>query len=253
MLKHPPEIRDIPNVQTSSEEIARKLTRRIFQQEFSSGMKLPSERDLAVQFGVARNVVREAIKRLEAIGVLRSWRGSGVYVQDINFIPGVDLFDTLITHEDGAVNIEFLREVLDFSGNFTRFAVRAAALHRSDEDLDTLQRLVETWQGLRNDPARQQELSNEINRQFIKATHNRVCVGLFNTLERISMKLFSLVEATVLDFDQKQKAYHHLIEALEERDPMMAEAAVSRYLRALEEHLAANEVTRGLFNGTLYT
>ncbi len=246
------EKRSIPSVQTSSEEIAEKLTRRIFQQEFSTGMKLPSERELAAQFGVARNVVREAIKRLEAIGAVRSWRGSGAYVQDIEFIRGVDLFDTLITHEDGSVNLDFLREVIEFSGNFTRFVVRSAALHRSTEDLETLQRLVETWQGHRDNAAEQKDLSNEINRQFIKATHNRVCVGLFNTLERISEKLFSLVEATVLDFEQKQKAYHHLLEALEERDPMMAEAAVVRYLRALEEHLASNAVTRGLFSGILY-
>jgi DNA-binding FadR family transcriptional regulator len=246
MTRRSAENRVIPCVQTSSEEIAEKLTRRIFLREFPVGSKLPSERDLAVQLGVARNVVREAIKRLEAIGAVRSWRGSGAYVQSIEFMRGVDLFDTLITLEDGSVNLDFLREVIEFNENFTRLVVRLAAVHRSDEQLAALKELVREWRAHSGDAEQEKRLSNEIRRSFIEATNNRVCEGLYNTLERISVKLFALAEATVLDSEGKERAFRRLIEALEERDAMMAEAVVVRYLRALEERISLGGVLRGL-------
>ena len=80
MAARSPEMREIPSVQTGSEDIAKKLTRRIFLGEFPKGAKLPAERELAAQYGVARTVLREAVKRLEAVGIVRSWRGSGVEI-----------------------------------------------------------------------------------------------------------------------------------------------------------------------------
>ncbi|MCB0229936.1 MAG: FadR family transcriptional regulator, partial [Anaerolineae bacterium] len=48
---------------------------------WSQGDRLPPERDLAEAFAVSRTVVREAIKTLEARGVLETLTGSGVYVR----------------------------------------------------------------------------------------------------------------------------------------------------------------------------
>lgn len=46
------------------------------------GARLPAERVLAERHGVSRNTVREAVQRLAARGLLRSRRGSGVFVTD---------------------------------------------------------------------------------------------------------------------------------------------------------------------------
>lgn len=59
------------------EVAARWVEERVLAGELTVGDHLPSERDLAVQLGVSRAAVREAVRTLEAQGVLRSAVGAG--------------------------------------------------------------------------------------------------------------------------------------------------------------------------------
>jgi DNA-binding FadR family transcriptional regulator len=238
--------RETPAVQTGSEEIAQKLTRRIFLGEFPKDAKLPAERELATQYGVARTVLREAVKRLEAVGIVRSRRGSGVYVQDLEFMRGVEMFDTLITLEDGSVNLPFLREVLEFRGHFIRLVVRLAAAHRTDEDIESIRRLIDEWEQAGDDPKRFSDLTLELIRQVVAATHNRVCIGLCTTLERIAVRILSLVDLVMPDSSQKRKIFHRILEALQDQDPVMAELAAIRYLETLDSTLSSGSAVHNL-------
>jgi len=64
-----------------SEGIGRELQRRIFRQ-YAIGESLPSEKEMAEEFGVAVHTVREAILPLVRSRVLARRRGSGITVQD---------------------------------------------------------------------------------------------------------------------------------------------------------------------------
>ena len=61
-------------------QIAEQLRSQIAQGEFTSGSRLPAERDLARQLGVSRPSVREALIALEIEGVVDVRTGSGIYV-----------------------------------------------------------------------------------------------------------------------------------------------------------------------------
>jgi len=238
--------REIPNIRTSSEEIANQLTRKLLEKEFPPGSKLPPERELAVQFGVARNVVREAIKRLEAMGAVRSWQGSGVYAQDIDFLRGVSAFETLMRNEDGSVNVDFLRQVLEFRGYFMRLVVRLAAVRRTDEHLGTIKRLLVEWEAVRDDRERQTGITQEIYRTCVMAAHNGVCEALFKSVERVSAELVRLVVQSVPDFSQRKKAYERLVDAMEQRDAALAELAVVRFAESVEASLNLGHTPVGL-------
>lgn len=62
-------------------QIAEQLRGLITQGEFSTGARLPAERDLARQLGVSRPSVREALIALEVEGWVEVRVGSGIYVQ----------------------------------------------------------------------------------------------------------------------------------------------------------------------------
>lgn len=62
-------------------QIAEQLRSLIGQGEFALGARLPAERDLAVQLGVSRPSVREALIALEVEGVIEVRTGSGIYVK----------------------------------------------------------------------------------------------------------------------------------------------------------------------------
>lgn len=59
---------------------AQALQRRITNGEFAAGAALPSQRELADQLAISRASLREAISTLEALGLVRSQPGKGVFV-----------------------------------------------------------------------------------------------------------------------------------------------------------------------------
>lgn len=59
---------------------AQALQRRITNGEFATGAALPSQRELADQLAISRASLREAISTLEALGLVRSQPGKGVFV-----------------------------------------------------------------------------------------------------------------------------------------------------------------------------
>jgi len=59
---------------------AQALQRRIAEGEFPSGSALPSQRELSDQLAISRASLREAISTLEALGLVRSQPGKGVFV-----------------------------------------------------------------------------------------------------------------------------------------------------------------------------
>lgn len=59
---------------------AQALQRRIVSGEFAQGAPLPSQRDLAESLSISRASLREAVSMLEALGLVRSQAGKGVFV-----------------------------------------------------------------------------------------------------------------------------------------------------------------------------
>jgi GntR family transcriptional regulator len=76
MTTHGPEGRRLP-----SRRIAQELRQAIEAGELAPGARLPSERDLAHQYGTARNTAREAIRLLSDAGLVTAEHGRGVFVR----------------------------------------------------------------------------------------------------------------------------------------------------------------------------
>lgn len=229
------------HTQTLPQVIAGKLTRSILNGEFVTGAKLPSERDLAVQYGTTRNVVREALKRLEAVGLVRVWRGSGIYVQNPQLTAGVELFDALLIRDDGSVNIEFLRDALEFRASVIRLLIRLAAIRRTDAELEQLRELVKERSECREDAQRLMAVSLQLFHEIAYATHNQVCQLMFNTVERVSLRLSSLVDRSALGFDQGQDIFDRIIDAFDRKDQALAELVAIRYIEAVDKAIGLEQ------------
>jgi GntR family hexuronate regulon transcriptional repressor len=62
------------------QQVAGAIATAIDQGRYTAGQRLPSERDLAEEFGISRPTVREAMIALEIRGLVETRQGSGVYV-----------------------------------------------------------------------------------------------------------------------------------------------------------------------------
>lgn len=67
---------------TLSSVAAQALQRKIANADYAPGERLPSQRELAMSLGISRTSLREAISMLEALGLVHSHPGKGVYVSE---------------------------------------------------------------------------------------------------------------------------------------------------------------------------
>jgi GntR family transcriptional repressor for pyruvate dehydrogenase complex len=68
--------------ETLTEVIARRLIHLVTDEDYQPGDRLPGEFELARQFQVGRGAVREALKSLAVVGLIRVERGKGTFVRE---------------------------------------------------------------------------------------------------------------------------------------------------------------------------
>jgi GntR family transcriptional repressor for pyruvate dehydrogenase complex len=130
----------IPRIvtQTKSEAVVESLTRFVSESNLQVNDRLPAERDLAQALGVSRPVLREALKHLEALGVVEPKPGSGTFLRsplspnDLRFVMRIEL------ERESLIKLLELRRALESEA-------AALAAQRADEDgIRELERLVDT-------------------------------------------------------------------------------------------------------------
>ncbi|MDX6237235.1 MAG: hypothetical protein QOG10_2050, partial [Kribbellaceae bacterium] len=134
---------------------------RILQLGLSAGEPMPTEAELADRLNVGRNSVREAIKALQAVGIVEVRRGLGLYVGRMSLGALVDelTFHTRITLRDGRTGLVELTEV--------REALEAGLAQRlisrqPGADLEELAEVLETMAA----QARTGRISPDVDRLF---------------------------------------------------------------------------------------
>src|SRR5579859_4355719 len=125
-----------------AEEIVHQLRGLILRGEYAVGDKLPPERKLAEELGVNRASLREAIKALEHLGLVKTRQGDGTRVLDFMQTAGIELVSHLIPGE-GAPDVEIIRDVLEFRRWFGRECARLAAERATPEDLRRLEAVAD--------------------------------------------------------------------------------------------------------------
>ncbi len=226
-----------PSTSTLSRVLTTRLLRRIIDGVYPAGKKLPTERVLAEEFGVARTVVREALKRIEAYGMLTIRQGSGALVEDFQTVGGIELADLLIHRQDGSIDGEFVEDIGRLHQNLHVWLTQLGALNSTKEEIDELKGLLRERAALPEDDEGRRSLTFEITRRIFQASHNRYLQLLFNTLARTTRTSRTIFELPVYFEPSVQIFFERLVEAWENRDPEMAGLLTARVFEANREAL----------------
>jgi len=217
-------------------EIVSQLRELILNGSFAVGDKLPPERELAERLGVNRGSLREAIKSLELIGLVRTRQGDGTRVTDFMRTAGIELVSHLLLRGGEAPDLALLGEVLEFRVSFGRECARLAATRATPEQLERLREVagrndapdVDAVTMLRNDFDFYVELA--------AAAKNRVLLLLLNTIRgavETYAPFFASFNAPAAEIRRHER---EMIAALERNDAKVAEHIASEYLgRGLEQ------------------
>ncbi len=124
-------------VTRSYEGVVRQMADEIRSGRLTSGERMPTERELSAAFGVSRGVIREAVKVLEAIGLVEARQGSGIYV--LNTVPTITHAFTLSVSPD----TESVEQLFEFRRTLEVESAALAAVRRSDAQLASIMAAAE--------------------------------------------------------------------------------------------------------------
>lgn len=189
--------------------------------EIRSGTLRPgarlTETEIADRLAISRTPVREAIRRLEADGLVDHKPRTGAVVRSLDYPEIMELYE--------------MRTVLE--GTAARLAARAA----SPVELEELQAINEEMAAARNDSATLVRLNRQFHTRLLDAARNRF---LLQSMASVEMTLMILGPSSMESPERAQQAldeHRALLEALFARDGAAAE-------NAMREHMEHAQLTR---------
>ncbi|MSP63880.1 MAG: FadR family transcriptional regulator [Myxococcales bacterium] len=222
--------------QRVAEEIVGQLRGLILKGSYVPGQKLPPERRLAEELGVNRASLREAIKSLEQMGLVKTRQGDGTRVLDFMQTAGVELVSHLIPG-DGTPNVDVIADVLEFRRLFGREAARLAAERGSDEDLRRIEAVVERAANPAIDAEEILKLDFEFYVALTQAGKNRVLQLLINTIRAAVVNYSAFFVSFNPPPQVVRKHQKDLLRALQARDGEKAAQVAEAFLRRGAEQL----------------
>lgn len=147
--------------------------------KYAPGDRLPSERSLAEQLKVGRTSVREAIRRLETMGLVESRHGLGTFVKDPSReVIQATLFPHSLATQETQEKLFDLREIIEVEA-----AARAAQRATADQ-IATMQKWLHRVETsiAREDATGLIVADVEFHRQIIIATGNDILINLMDSI-----------------------------------------------------------------------
>ena len=128
---------------SSSQRIFEVLRAEILRGDLAPGDRLLPERALAEVHGTNRNTLREAIRKLEQLGLVRARQGQGITVQDFRQVGTLELLSPfLLEGGDIVERVAVLIDMLHARRHVLQTTIRLVAERRTDEDMARLEALA---------------------------------------------------------------------------------------------------------------
>jgi len=216
--------------QRVAEEIAEQLRSLILTGQYAPGSKLPPERELSKRLRVNRASLREALKKLEHLGLVRIRQGDGTRVQNFMETGGIELVQLLLPLGGGKP--ELIRDLLEFRRIFGRELARLAAA-RAAKDKDGLARLraLADKADHTTGAADLFDLDFDFYVAIAAMSANQVMLLLINTVRDGVRNFMPLLANLAGPQDQVRKHHRELIAAIERSDVHAAGRIADDYLR----------------------
>ena len=205
-------------------DVLTRLQAQIAAGEYKLNERLPSESELCKAFGVSRPVVREALMSLQALGLTTSQAGIGTFVVSDRVRAPLLM---------GLYSPAHIREVRRF---IEIPAARLSAVRRSDRNIGEMAAILARMDDA-DDPVRRIQLDASFHIAIARSSGNPLLVRLVEDLRSV-LEEHSLAAARAPYRRRAAVEEHHaLYDAIVDRDPEAAAAAMEAHLAAAERSL----------------
>jgi GntR family transcriptional regulator, transcriptional repressor for pyruvate dehydrogenase complex len=213
------------------EQIVQQIEDSILKGTLKPGDQLPAERELALQFGVSRTAVREAVKALREKGLVEAYSGRGTFVTDGTSLAIRQSLDLMmkIGQPEGSTHLAEVRAILE-----PEIAGLAAA-RAEEQHIATMREAVAVMDRSRSDGDAFIEADLDFHLSLAEAAANPLILSLIDSivglLREQRMRVFKV------NGGPERGQFHHkrILEAVERRDPEKARAAMREHLQQVRE------------------
>ncbi|MEF2976291.1 FadR/GntR family transcriptional regulator [Subtercola sp. YIM 133946] len=243
------------------EDVLAHIERQLLAGTLAPGDHLPSERTLATDLGVGRSSVREALRVLEVLGLLRTQTGSGpgsgaiiiarpsgamsslirlqVAAQGFRVDDVVSTRLILETAVAGQLAAAVARADARHAGDAVHAAARGAAPHALTEgpgmpDLSPATEILDAMEQGDPTPTEFLALDAQFHLSLAQATTNEVIAatmtGLRDSIEGYSIAGVAHLESWHRTSDRLKREHRAIVDAIRDGDPEAASAAVNSHI-----------------------
>ena len=209
-------------------KVAAALMERIVDRSLREGDRLPSETELARQFGVNRSTVREAVRELQSNGLLARRRGSKLLVVTT---PGANHIGEGVSRALALQDVTF-QDVWEALNILEPPIAQAAARRRTLADLELITGAANRFEIDNEDTERAAFHAADFFRAVGAATHNRILMmGHEPVLQLLEPSLRAMLDKVAQARSRIITAERRICEAIRTRDVEAARTWMTRHIR----------------------
>lgn len=220
--------------QTLADQVAEHIIALMAEGVLKRGEALPSQRELARQIGISLPAVREAIQRLQMLGVVRTEHGSGMVVADIGWQQVVLEPSLLLVALEG----DALRHMWEARHALENEVARLAAIRATDDDIRALKDVIEEAGPFLSSFEVNRELNRRFHMAIAQAAKNPVLEEMLAGLLAIDLSAIRQIFSEEVS-RHSWKVHRQIFEAIASHDPRAAVSAMEEHAAALDSEMVA--------------
>jgi DNA-binding FadR family transcriptional regulator len=214
---------------TQAHELARRIRQRIQSEKLAPGSFFMTEAQLAAEYGVSRTVAREAVSRLQALGILEGRKRKGLLVRRPDPLRLLSSsLPSLAASPHDWQEVAKLRYCLEVGA--IELAIRAA----TDEQIDRLAEITQEMEiSLRGDTRseRSVQLDLAFHAQILQMTGSELIAGM----QQVLVQFFQIAphaESSIESAERILWEHRELLAAIRDRDVERARAMIRVQFRS---------------------
>jgi GntR family transcriptional regulator, transcriptional repressor for pyruvate dehydrogenase complex len=216
--------------------VTQHLRSLIIQGELQAGDRLPSEAELIKQLRVSRPVLREAVNRLAAVGLLSVRHGSGTFVARREWLASC----TKLAGSAMAIEPKELLQFVEFRRVLESYAARRAAKAAQPEQVAALDRTLEEALGAAGRGSRRaMQADFRFHCMLVEIGGNRLMRSLLELLQEFIMVSMIRTQPPSLSDPESASIHRAIVQAIRDRSPQAAEHAVHAHMDLVASRLQA--------------
>ncbi|WP_219835133.1 FadR/GntR family transcriptional regulator [Paenibacillus sp. R14(2021)] len=209
------------------EQVSQEIQNYIQEKELSEGDKLPSVEELTKMFGVGRSSLREALRYLEAMDIIRVENGKGIFVLDMNTFRFM-----------GKVKIErernFLLHTLEVRRALEGQSVFLASKRITDKQIAEIEVCLAEYHRRKESGKDTSQIDLAFHRHVIKAANNPILETVLDSISGLYEKFFNDPLGNKQLFDETYPFHITMFDAIKSHDTDNAMAEFYKMMDCIE-------------------